>query len=322
MIETLADNIYCIKLPLPNTPLKSLNVTLIKGEERNLVIDTGLNHDDCFKVMTESLNALDIDLNKTDFLITHFHADHIGLLPRLLTKSSRFYFNHPETEILKSWNGWNKMLKSAEANGFPKEELQWALENHPGYKFNADWLPEVQLIGDGDIITAGRYSLQCITTPGHTLGHICLYEPENKIFISGDHVLGDISPNILGWEDNHLALADYFRSLDKVSSFSVSLVVPGHRRIFSDFTGRIKSLKLHHFQRLDEITGIINEQDCDAFETASLMQWDIRAKSWNDFPIAQKWFATGEALAHLQYLEQERKINRQFVDGKYVYCKV
>jgi len=79
---------------------------------------------------------------------------------------------------------------------------------------------------------------------------------------------------------------------------------------------------LHHFQRLDEITGIINEQDCDAFETASLMQWDIRAKSWNDFPIAQKWFATGEALAHLQYLEQERKINRQFVDGKYVYCKV
>jgi len=321
MIETLAKNIFCIKLPLPNTPLKSLNTTVIKSKERNLVIDTGLNHDDCYKAITDGFTELDIDRNKTDFLVTHFHADHIGLLPRLLTKSSRFYFNRPEAKILQTWKGWDKMLKLARLNGFPDDQLKLALENHPGYKYGADWLPEVQLLDDNDIITVGDYKLQCISTPGHTLGHICLYEPENKIFISGDHVLGDISPNILGWEDNSIALADFLQSLDKVYSYDVSLVVPGHRRVFSDFRGRIDQLKAHHEERLNEVLNIIHQSDCNAYTTARLMQWDIRAKSWDDFPIAQKWFATGEALAHLQYLQQNKQIKRELVDNIYHYCK-
>jgi len=321
MIETLAENIFCIKLPLPNTPLKSLNTTVIKGKERNLLIDTGLNHDDCFKAMTDGLKELEVDLNKTDFMVTHFHADHIGLLPRLLTKSSRFYFNRPEAKILQTWSGWEKMLDLAARNGFPDEQLKLALESHPGYKYGADWLPEIQMLDDNDIITVGDYKLQCISTPGHTLGHICLYEPKNKIFISGDHVLGDISPNILGWEDNSIALADFLQSLDKVYAYDVAQVVPGHRRVFSDFRGRINQLKAHHEERLAEVLTIIDQGNCNAYKTAGLMQWDIRAKSWDDFPVAQKWFATGEALAHLQYLEQNKKIIRKTIDGIYNYCK-
>ncbi len=321
MIETLAENIFCIKLPLPNTPLKSLNTTVIKGREKNLIIDTGLNHDDCYQAITKGLNELAIDLNITDFLVTHFHADHIGLLPRLLTKSSRFYFNRPEAKILQTWDGWDKMLNLANMNGFPDEQLRLALESHPGYKYGADWLPEIHIIDDGDIIIAGEYQLQCISTPGHTLGHICLYEPENKLFISGDHILGDISPNILGWEDNSIALADYLQNLDKVYSYDVSLVVPGHRRVFSDFRGRINELKAHHKERLEEVQHIVQQGDCDAYKTARLMQWDIRAKSWDDFPVAQKWFATGEALAHLQYLEQNNLIKRELVESRYYYGK-
>ena len=322
MIQTLAENFYCIKLPLPNTPLKSLNSVIIKGKDRNLIIDTGLNHDDCFNAMHKAIKALDIDLNRTDFLITHFHADHFGLLHRLVTASSKLYFNRPESEILESWEGWEPTLLSAKNNGFPEHQLRAALESHPGFKHGSDWTPEIQIMHDNDEITVGDYTLRCITTPGHTVGHICLYEAQHKIFIAGDHILGDITPNIQGWENNDVALADYFRSLDKVYPLDVDLVVPGHRSLMRNFKQRITELKAHHVERLEEVLSIISDNNADAYQTASQMHWDIRAKSWDDFPVAQKWFATGEALAHLHFLDQDKKIARQTVNGIFVYSKI
>ena len=45
------------------------------------------------------------------------------------------------------------------------------------------------------------------------------------------------------------------------------------------------------------------------------MTWDIKADSWDDFPRAQKWFATGEAIAHLRYLEEEGTIRPDDKNG-------
>ena len=45
------------------------------------------------------------------------------------------------------------------------------------------------------------------------------------------------------------------------------------------------------------------------------MTWDIQASGWESFPVAQQWFATGEALAHLRYLEEEGNIRREIKDG-------
>ncbi|MCP4116081.1 MAG: MBL fold metallo-hydrolase [Desulfobacteraceae bacterium] len=319
MIETLARNIFCIKIPLPETPLKSLNSVVIRGEERNLVIDTGLNHDDCFAAMDAGLTELGIDRNRTDFLITHLHADHFGLLHRLLTPESRIYFNRPEAELLEAWEGWEPMLESARVNGFPAEKLRQALENHPGFKHGSKWKPGMRVIRDNDEISVGGYSLRCIETPGHTLGHICLYEPENRIFISGDHILGDITPNIQCWEEEENLLNDYLESLDKVYHLEVDLVVPGHRSLFTDMKKRIDQLKAHHMSRLGEVEAILAKGARDAYETASRMTWDIRAASWDDFPIAQKWFATGEAISHLHYLEYSNRIVKHLDRDRIIY---
>jgi len=319
MIETLAHNIFCIKIPLPDTPLKSLNSVVFRSKERNLVIDTGLNHDDCFNAMEQGLTELGIDRNKTDFLITHFHADHFGLLHRLITPDSRIYFNRPEAELLESWEGWEPMLESARVNGFPADKLRQALENHPGFKHGSMWKPGMRIINDNDEIPAGDYTLRCIETPGHTLGHICLYEPLNRIFIAGDHVLGDITPNIQCWEEDENLLNDYLKSLDKVYDLEVNLVVPGHRTLFTDLKKRIDELKAHHMARLAEVELILSRNPCNAYKMASQMTWDIRAASWDDFPIAQKWFATGEAISHLHYLEQANRIEKHLEKDKIIY---
>jgi hypothetical protein len=52
------------------------------------------------------------------------------------------------------------------------------------------------------------------------------------------------------------------------------------------------------------------------------MTWDIDCESWQDFPVAQKWFATGEAIAHLRYLESEGRIKRNNGGGMITFCSV
>ena len=74
---------------------------------------------------------------------------------------------------------------------------------------------------------------------------------------------------------------------------------------------RIDELKQHHELRIAQIMSILNQKpDLSAFEVASKMTWDIEADSWDDFPVAQKWFATGEAISHLRYLENNKLICR------------
>jgi len=102
----------------------------------------------------------------------------------------------------------------------------------------------------------------------------------------------------------------------------VEHVLPGHRRLFSDHHRRIKELKQHHAKRLEEALGILQAGPLNAFEVASRMTWDIRCDSWEDFPVAQRWFATGEAISHLRFLEEAGKLFRKKMDNVTVYESV
>jgi glyoxylase-like metal-dependent hydrolase (beta-lactamase superfamily II) len=311
MIEEIMPDLYRIEIPLPDSPLKYLNSYVLRNAERNLIVDTGLNRNACLNAMHEGLRELDIDLNRTDFFITHLHADHFGLVARLTTDDSRIYFNRPEAELIETWEGFEPMIKYAGTNGFPENQLRAALHQHPGHKFASDWNPELSILSDDDIFSLGDYRFRCIETPGHTPGHICLYEPAKKIIIAGDHILGDITPNIQCWSDDTNPLKQYLASLNKVFDLEVELVLPGHRRLFRNYRDRINELRVHHENRLDEVRQILVEGHKTAFQLAAKMKWDIQCDSWEQFPVAQKWFATGEAIAHLRYLEAQNELVRE-----------
>ena len=79
-------------------------------------------------------------------------------------------------------------------------------------------------------------------------------------------------------------------------------------------------MKNHHFRRLEEVVTILeNRSPQHAFEVASRMSWDLTAKTWEDFPLAQKWFATGEAISHLRRLELDNRIRRAASDPVILY---
>ncbi len=311
MPEELFPDLYRLKIPLPESPLKYLNSYILKGPDRNLIIDTGLNRRECLEAMQTGLAELSVDLNRTDIFITHLHADHFGLVNKLATDANRIFFSRPEKELIESWEGFEAMIAYGGRNGFPEDQLRAALDKHPGKKYGTQWMPELSLLDDGDTVECGRYRFRCVTTPGHTLGHICLYEGDRKILIAGDHILDDITPNIQCWTDGQNPLKWYLASLDKTAALEVDQVLPGHRRLIRDHRARIDELKTHHKNRLAEVLEILKSGPQSAYHVASRMTWDITCDSWEAFPVTQKWFATGEAISHLRYLEEGTTIGRE-----------
>ncbi|UCE54073.1 MAG: MBL fold metallo-hydrolase [Desulfobacterales bacterium] len=315
MCDEILPNLFRIKIPLPESPLKYLNSYVIRDSQKNLIIDTGLNRKECLEAMQNGLQKLGVELKQSDIFITHLHADHFGLVSKLASDSSYIFFSRPEKELMESWEGFGAMIAYAGKNGFPENELKAALDKHPGAKYGSDWIPELKVLDDGDKITVGDHNFKCVATPGHTMGHICLYEPTKKVLVAGDHILIDITPNIQCWSDSQNPLKHYLASLDKVYNLEVDLVLPGHRRLIEDHHARINELKEHHKNRLNEVLDILKTPDQHAFQIASQMTWDLAAENWDHFPVAQKWFATGEAISHLRYLEEEGKVRRK-TDGQ------
>lgn len=324
MIEEILPNLYRMEIPLPQSPLKALNSYVIKAPGRNLLVDTGMNREECMAAMQAGLRDLGVDLRETDFFITHMHSDHSGLVSDLASDKSRIYCSRLDSVMIvpdiNTAEGWYKnMVDFALLNGFPESVMREALRMHPGFRYSATGSLNFSIIREGDIISIGDYEFICVETPGHTWGHMCLYDRRRKMLVAGDHILADITPNISVWSDDRNSLGEYLESLDKVRDMEISLVLPGHRSLIKDCRGRIEELKAHHRKRSEEILSILGNGALDAYGAASQMSWDLTYESWELFPAPQKWFATGEALSHLKYLTEEGLIKKKTKGGKIVF---
>jgi glyoxylase-like metal-dependent hydrolase (beta-lactamase superfamily II) len=325
MIEEIVPNMYRIEIPLRGSPLKSLNTYIVKGGDRFLIIDTGFNREECLKEMNASLQHLAVDLKKTDFFITHLHVDHIGLVGDLAGEHSKVYFNEQEAQMINSlqdnWEYyWQKIVDVYVANGFAADGAQTSMKSHPAHKDGLKRNIDFTVIRDGDVIDIGDFHFRCVATPGHSPGHTSLYEEDKKILVAGDHILFDITPNIAYWQQMEDALGQYLASLEKVNALDVKLVLTGHRRLVHDLHGRVKELHEHHSARLNEVLIALGDGEKNILEIAPHIKWDITAKTWEDFPPAQKWFAFGETMAHVGFLEARDKVRRTTRNGKIKYA--
>lgn len=303
MIKEMFKDVYQLKIPLPGNPLKVLNSYLIKGTKKHLLVDTGFNWNACKEAQLNAIAKLGLKWADIDFFITHAHGDHSGLVYELASPDAKVYCSKADADLLKesmTIEYWEKSDAFYIMNGFPEKDMARYSDNM------TDWISGTDIqfthVEDGDIIKVGDYRFTCIFTPGHSPGHMCLYEPEFKFLISGDHILDSITSNITSWIGRDDFLGLYLSSLEKVNRLEIGLVLPGHREIITQPYKRIAELKKHHQKRLAEIVNILSKGPMNAYQVASHMDWDIKADSWQDFPSYQRWFATGEAIAHLEHL--------------------
>ena len=313
MTEKIYTNpdIYTINVPLPDNPLKNLNCYVVRDGEETMIIDTGFNQKPCYDALMEGLAELQVDLSKAILFLTHLHSDHVGLAGALSPKAT--YMGRVDyTYFIDTIQGtsWDVLDHRFAKEGFPKEAIAALHATNPAIAFAPNETFSAIPFEDGDPIQLGRWTFRTVFTPGHTPGHMCLYLPEKALMFLGDHVLFDITPNITFWNGMENALGQYLNSLQKIRTFSVKTALPAHRKT-GDFYARIDAICQHHQLRLAEALRIVQTHPkSNAYDIAGHMQWSMRGRDWDHFPMHQKWFAVGEAIAHLEYLMAQGKIRR------------
>lgn len=314
-LTEIANGLWSFPIILPNNPLKWLNCYAIKARDggRNLLIDTGFDKAECRADLFAGMDALGLEPEKTDVFLTHIHSDHIGNAAALQRLGCRMIMGKTDFELLSvgETERWAAGKRRAAAEGMPIEELELACRLDRSLIFSSGPI-EAETVKEGDTLHYGGFHFQCVETPGHSPGHMCLYEPRGKIMLLGDHVLFDITPNICAWSSRADSLGDYMKSLEKTAFYDIAVPLPGHRGMAREaLRSRVSALLEHHRQRLSEAETLIREsRGLSAYETAARMSWKIRAQDWREFPVTQKYFALSETLAHLDHLLKKGRILR------------
>ena len=114
MVKEVYPNIFQLKVPLPNLPLKHLNAYLVRAEDRVMLIDTGLNCEDSWSSLLNQMGEVGVKPeNLTDIFLTHFHVDHVGLVLRLkkISPKIRILLHGEEIRISREASSFPKFLE-------------------------------------------------------------------------------------------------------------------------------------------------------------------------------------------------------------------
>jgi glyoxylase-like metal-dependent hydrolase (beta-lactamase superfamily II) len=164
-------------------------------------------------------------------------------------------------------------------------------------------MPAVQLDGAETLELGGR-DLRVEWTPGHSPGHICLFDARDGLLFAGDQLLPKISPNIgLHPQSTPDPLNEFLASLDRLVGYQPRLVLPAHGRPFEGAAERAEVLRRHHRRREDQMVDLIGDQELTGWEVTSRV-WGERKHHW------ETRLALQEALAHLQALAVDGRIQK------------
>ena len=167
-------------------------------------------------------------------------------------------------------------------------------------------------VDHGDVIELAGREFHVHHTPGHTMDHFCLHDPDGGVFVSGDHVLPSITPHISGLSKNRDPLEAFFYALDRVGEIGgVKRVLPAHGHPFQDLRERAEAIKRHHRERLERIIEI-GRSIGRAATVEEISQQLFKKRSWG--PMAES-----ETYAHLEHLRLLKQAERFEEGGMYRY---
>lgn len=323
-MQEIFENIFRIPIPLPNSPLKSVNSYLIRNQGNHYLIDTAFRYKECHDTLSQALNKLGVKKEDLNILLTHAHSDHSGMSDQFVGQEKEVCVSQADYEIMLDFetNALSYQLEERfMEEGFPRDLVENSRRVNPARTHLPHFSKsqKIRILHSGDVIEAGGHKLEALLMPGHTPGHVCFWMEKEKAMFTGDHVLFDITPNITAWIGVEDSLGNYMKNLRAIDAYDVRTALPGHRES-GEFHHRIEELLEHHELRLDEVCDIVsNKPGQTAYEVSSHMQWKIRANNWQEFPLTQKWFAVGEGMSHLDHLIAQGRITKQLENGVYTY---
>lgn len=297
-ITEAASGALLITLPLP-FELNHVNVGLIRAADGWMLIDTGMRSEESLNELDAALASIGVAWRDVKTLVlTHMHPDHVGMTSRIVELSgARIAMHRAEADQLNAIvaAGRPPWIDTAlEIAGTPRDMWRAVDRSLSGMRDALREIhPDIRLEGGEEFPTA-LGATRVVWTPGHSVGHICLYWPQAGLLYAGDHILESMTPNI-GWLPGRDMLGEYLNSLTAVESLPIRRVLPSHGAPFSGHTEWIRQTRRHHQERCDRIA--------QALAGGSKTAHELVPKVWErELSLFHYYFAVNEALAHLEHM--------------------
>lgn len=325
----ILNGVHQIKTPSPGSASWATNVYVIEGNNGHILVDSGWDSQESLWALQEGIKAANLKLRDIKkVVITHIHPDHYGLSGKIKQIcGAQLAIHRIDADFVSPrYKDFADLITKTEEmlrqNGVPQDEL-------PQLKEASLWMnkyvtpdsPEV-ILDDGDIISNDPFELEVLWTPGHSPGHICLYERKGKFIITGDHVLYDTTPHVgFNPQSGDNPLGDYISSLKKLEGLKVLFVLPGHGPVFNALGLRIEKILQHHEQRKRAILNSLRDGLKTAYEIAQKIPWmtDQGGTTFQSLAIWDRRMAVAETLAHLKLLMEEDKVSNVDMNGASLY---
>ncbi len=318
-------DIYQMTLTLSGFNPGSVNTYIIKTPEGLTAIDTGWDSPPSLQSMQAQLGEIGAGLSDINqVILTHCHIDHMGLIVRLKQSHPvKLYLHEKEIDLIKiRFTDGDNFLpmtdKFLQSHGFPAAELTPPEVQLPIPLNLGAVRPDVYLHG-GETINVGQYNLKVVNTPGHTPGHIALYEPAKKFLFSGDMLLPTIATNAaVHVQHIPFPLQQYLDSLITLRQLEIETVLPGHEEVFHNARQRIDELLSNHERKAQQIYAVFADGKArTAYEVSQVLAVSPRTKKnvWAGLTGWDKRFAVLQTIAHLESLRFNHKLTLEVTGG-------
>jgi glyoxylase-like metal-dependent hydrolase (beta-lactamase superfamily II) len=321
--EPGAAGVSRITLPIGVNAVESVNCYVIPDGDHVTVVDCGVWHadhpDGGLAELEAGLEGAGYALRDVSrIVVTHAHIDHYGLAGRVmeltgaqlamhtLTDLDCEKYRHPDTARARRMDTYaDHGVSEAERADLADHLTRWM-----PYLYSA--VEASQRLRGGEELVIGGDRWEVLHTPGHSLGHVCLYSPARQVMLSGDHLLPSITPPVTferGFDAD--PLRSYVESLRMIADRRPEYVLPGHGRPFGDAVGRIDAILRNKLRRLEKIRRAISDQPSSVIELADLLVTKA-------ILAHQRQLAINETLAHIAYLRWSGVVERRTrSDGVY-----
>ena len=231
--ERVLPGVWRLRLPLPWPNVPHCNAWAIAAGDGIVLVDTGTHEPGSLAQLERALDQVGLRLEHVRLLVcTHAHADHCGQAAPILERAGCELWVHPNLEHFNAGAddpeaAHDRRVEIARQSGVPtappdRGRPLAAGPLHP----DRDLVPGVEIETD-----LGTWSVH--ETPGHAPSHVCLFQPERRLLISGDHLLGRVSLYFdYGWTPD--PVGEFLGSLDVTEALGARLALSGHGRPFSD----------------------------------------------------------------------------------------
>ncbi len=307
--ERVLPGVYRLRLPLPWPGVPHCNAWALAAGDGFVLVDTGMHNSESMGQLEGALAMCGLRLEDASLLIcTHAHSDHCGQAVPIAQRAGCELWMHPSHELMNRLVEdpqavLARRLEVARQSGVPEEPLRrYAAQRGTSDPGIVGPLKADRELLDGVTVQSDLGEWVAYETPGHAPSHVCLFQPERRLLISGDHLLGRIS---LYFEYGYSPdpVGEFLSSLDVVERLGARLCLAGHGRTFTDVHAHIHGNRALVEEHLYKVLQAVADTELTAFELVGSIYGEALSQQNGQWLLSQ-------TLGYLTHLESTGGVKR------------